>query len=269
MKKGFAPIVLVIGILAATLIAYTIYNTSTSKNKTQSENPEQQQKTKEFQGAANSFQETLANKCVNTLINLEELPVTVDISKVNIETTTIENDKVVTVKNKFSCWGTSPGHYFANSRYLQIYDEESEDLAHGGKPYFGFAGQEIENDNSVRFGVYISYGDGGPMSPETLPAVLRAERKIQLKNNETVFASTAVIPMEGGTPKLVNFLKKYSVLDTEYGTNKLIVDLSNYSREEIEKAFILQFFSNPTALDSSEKERVAEVKNRLNAVQAK
>lgn len=222
------------------------------------------------------FQKTLNEKCgqiipgdSRSFIRLEDLPVGIDTSVLRIEVT---EGKTTTATNTFLCLWGNLGKNYALSDNLSVYDVNSEELGHGGAPYFGFAGTEVPGINDVRLGVRLTSTDAGPQSSVDTSVVMRGVRSIRLSNGEQIFVSTDDGMISGGDPRLAETLKKYSEPISQkelelFGGSPGDLVISDFDRAQ--SAVAVEFFGDGLNLRSPEREKVNRLLEVLNAVSPK
>jgi hypothetical protein len=200
---------------------------------------------------------------------LENLPIAVDSQVVEVKL----SEKNNTTNGSFLCFWGNPGKQYAFSDTLSVYDSGSEELGHGGAPYFGFAGVEIYNKDGVRLGVRLSWGDGGPSSPKGLSVLARGVKSLKLDNGEEVFVSSDVEVMSAGETRLVGLLSEYSKPASEELVESFLAPEEEpviiSARGVIEYAVARKFFSRTDILESPERERVNRLLEVLKAVTPK
>ncbi len=167
----------------------------------------------------------------------------------------------------FTCGDYEPKRrngYIPLGEDVKIYDNDSEELGHGGPNFLGEYGKEIENKNNIK--LLVSFG-GLPHEEGTLLEDItvnaRGIKTIKNQNGEFyIITNSEVIP--ANDPRLLILLNKYSS-DSKYDPSKKVLKMS----ETVENDIINQFFSNPSNLSNPEKEKVDKIRNTLDSIKLK
>lgn len=217
-----------------------------------------------------SFQDTLIKNCENyelqkgvafvDVIDVNKAPVSINKNLININ---------YRVPNKLLCAGfdgtKSPYNYFfielQDKSMINVYDNNSKELGHGGPPYIGSYGTVIRDDGNIKLTVYM-VGNEGPTLVGYAPVELRGEKRLKLSNGDTVYANYSKTAIEGKDSRLVEFLQPYSKpSDFKPGAK----EVTDFPAEELKN----KFFSNLSNLQPSEKNVLSEIERVLSAVSPK
>ena len=243
--------------------------------------------------SAQSFQEILANNCQKTAISETSyfygikptsLPVSVDSSILELD---LEDGGVL------MCTGVETGREYVVMGYYQamddsekqtlnLYDNNSEPIGHGGWHPLETWGKVIKDDGTVKLSIFLGW------PAETIPSLvsnmavwMRGEKKLPRSNGESIFVNSTNAVIDKENSRLVAILDSYGeeitqdFLDTQDFYGRELVDFAgekflNASDEDaILDDVAVAFFSDMDGLASSEKERVAVMERILGAVVGK
>ncbi len=147
-----------------------------------------------------------------------------------------------------------------NNQAIYIYDKFSNELGHGGKPFLGFGGVEIYNQNSDRIGAYFNDGEGPALLGQS-SIHLRGVKEFVSQSGETFYINIDSVALPGDNPRLVEYLKPYSV---DEGFSLPSVDTSKIDNSSL----IKYFFATPKE-GSPEYNSLTQMKQILSDISAK
>ncbi|NTV31073.1 prepilin-type N-terminal cleavage/methylation domain-containing protein [candidate division WWE3 bacterium] len=159
----------------------------------------------------------------NRTISYNRLPITIDenILPVSPESKSTldcisasaesEKDRFVVVQLK-----SDSNDLFGNR--VVLYDDDSQELGHGGAPLLHLYGDTIYNRDSIQISMYYPVEEGGPILPDGLTIRLRGQKVFVSPQGDTFYVNLEI----DGTPKSNNglyaeMLAKYTTYDSEYG----------------------------------------------------
>lgn len=156
-----------------------------------------------------SFQEILKSSCQEiTLsptvsyfgINQEDLPVSIDKSALSVQRLTcagedLPNSNFVAVE-------------YEDRQYLYLYDKNSKEPGHGGQSFFGTRPVVLKDDGTTQWSMSLNWPEAGCAELDNIVAIVRAEKKLNLLNGETITISTEMPVTQPGDPKIATALKQ-------------------------------------------------------------
>jgi len=151
-----------------------------------------------------------------------------------------------------------------NSNGINIYDDQSKELGHGGSPGLGVFGQNILNENGIQFGAWLQGGDG----PQVLGSVsmnLRGIKKFTTKDGQSVYVNYTETAIPGSDIRLVNQLKSYSSIDPNSRLNEPTVNYDSTMTAKI----INYFYGKTPSTSTPEGQALQNLTNILSAITAK
>lgn len=150
--------------------------------------------------------------------------------------------------------------------YVNIYDRDSKDLAHGGPSFFGSLPTIVGTKNNITFSLFLSRPEGGDALVGQVPVVMRGEKSLELSNGETVFANINLTAIPSSDPRLYALLDK-NAQESTMAPGWRMIPYENY--DYLDAQIAQQFFANMNALSYPESGAVAEIEKILGAITAK
>lgn len=150
-----------------------------------------------------------------------------------------------------------------NFEDINIYDRNSLELGHGGPPYIESYGTVIENKDNLKISVYLGFSDG-PNFIDDMRVFARGEKEL-LTTTGSVFVNFATVVIPANDSRLIELLNKYSKPSEFAPGKRQPTSEISMANEAIAK----EFFSDPTNLKNSEREKLDYVRRLLNSVKFK
>lgn len=212
-----------------------------------------------------TLQDYLKSNCVPgnpRTIDSSKLPVKINFTAANLSVKNIYcssiQDNTQPIKSGFI------GVVLNNNSTINIYDDDSQELGHGGPPFLGFFGQKIFDKNGVQIGAWIQGGDG----PQILGEVgisIRGVKRFETKTGSPVYVNYTTLAITGSDARLVNQLKPFASPDPDLG-----VDVKQINYDSSISAQVVNFFFNPIPSNSSpEGKALQNINNIFAAITAK
>lgn len=217
------------------------------------------------------FQDILNKSCKSydnfSGIELEKLPIKLNTDKIKI---IYKYEK----QGVFLCWQIPNNSSYVSIRYtdnlledsenlLNIYDENSEELGHGGYPYLKQVGKTIKSNDYIKLNIYLNVSEIGTAIGRS-GVMLRGEKTLTLPNGETIFVNTTREIIRADDPQLITLLKKYAQNPKEPFTTEKekIVD----DREGAETEIINIFFGDPQNMRATELGKIVFIEELLSSM---
>lgn len=192
-------------------------------------------------------------------IDFEKIPVNID---QNIIKTKFDNP------NKLPCTFFNPNkatNYFSinltDKSEINVYDNNSTELGHGGPSYLGSYQTVIKDDGTTKITITIIGGEG-PSIVGAVPVYMRGEKQIKLSNGEILYVNYSKEAIDGENSQLVTLLNQYSKPSEFEQDSRELTSLPN---EEIKNAF----FSDLSNMQPEAKNALGEIEKILGAVSPK
>lgn len=150
-----------------------------------------------------------------------------------------------------------------NNRGINLYDEYSKEMGHGGPLFLKSLSTSIGEKNGILFSISIGWPEGGCASPSDMGVYMRGVKSLKLSNGETIFINTSTIVINAGDQKLTEILSENTTdCEIEPGAKTVVYD----GAEDKIKNY---YFSNLNSLGSNEQRAVEEITNILNMISPK
>lgn len=219
-----------------------------------------EQQGKQFES---SFQSTVNKHCKPTGDNANEYKIQLSDLLFKVDTELLGTDKI-------NCWGIFNGEEYLWSKLsnyggLVIYNDNSEDLGHGGKSRIGPLGLPIKTYADVEITGYFSDWEiFFDFAPGKQPVIVRGIKTLKLNTGEKIYVLASRVAIPSNDERLINFLENWVYLDSYHG--KL---LPTEKQDEIEKAIIKEFFGDESKYTNEQKQAIEEIQKTLSAFEAK
>ena len=217
--------------------------------------------------SSSTFQELLTKNCKNKdqyhnvggTITLEELPV-------KIEANILREISKGAESVSLSCQsvGTPYTWYISiENASINLYDEHSKELGHGGYSYFRMPESQeiIKKTNDITIAIWLNSGEGPPEVSNTW-IVAEGIKRFTFGNGQFFYADFGDIAIDFDDPRLIVLLKQYA--EPLEGSDYLQI-----TKPDVEQAIIKQFFSNLEQVNTPEKEMIASIERVLNGISLK
>ena len=210
--------------------------------------------------AGGLFQETLSQNCYEVSDNNMKV-ITISLSTLPL---TFDKNVLVIQDDLFSatCQGNQ-GNDYVSIKYdadhtMRVYDDESEELGHGGPSFLGPIGTLIKNQGDVDIYAYLVAPGVGDAYIGEAPLYIRGIKKIKIGNSFYFYVSTDRLMLNGEDDVWVSYLDKYS---TPAGSGEKGIKISEAERD-LKTGFLL----NLSKLSPAQSEALAFVESTLAAV---
>lgn len=211
-----------------------------------------------------SFQNLLSEQCkkFGDSVDVGVLPVVVDESVLDVRSVMCRGDSVINAGYVQVSYG--------DGETLNLYDEYSKELGHGGSPFLGTYRKSIKETADVRLSIYFARPDGGPALVGDVAVIVRGQKKIRLRSGETIFINAEHVAIEGDDPRLVAVLDKYSrESDRVAGRREIINDIYEDLIDAAEVGIVKRFFDDLAILGDPERGNIRKLENILDTVTAR
>lgn len=149
-----------------------------------------------------------------------------------------------------------------NNQTINIYDDQSKELGHGGAPFIGFFGQKIFEEGNIQIGAWLQGGDG-PQVLGDIGVVIRGVKKFSTKDGYAVYVNHTKGAIPGSDTRLIDQLKPYSSIDPD-------LELETVKFDPTTSVKIVDFFFSETPGATSPEGIVLQnIKDIMSAITAK
>lgn len=152
---------------------------------------------------------------------------------------------------------TSVSIHLNDNDILNLYDQASIELGHGGAPFLGLFGEEVYHQEGVRITAYPNYGEG-PALLGTLGINLRGQKEYINKSGDTYYVNITTVAIPGDDPRLISYFKPYSYDD---GFDAPAIDSGKINNSDL-----IRHFFDSVQPNTREYISLAKLKDILNSV---